>query len=59
MKFFNRLRANIFVTFLNFPFLLACLLCCFLNCRYIFACFVVGICVEADVDTKLLSLKNQ
>ena len=38
-----------FVTFLNFPCLIACLLCCLLMSLFLLVLWL-GICVEVDVD---------
>ena len=39
-----------FVIFLNFPCLIACLLCCLLMSFFFLLVLWLGICVEVDVD---------
>ena len=45
----NRISKH-FVIFLNFPCLIACLLCCLLMSFFFLLVLWLGICVEVDVD---------
>ena len=43
-------RVSKHVIFLDFPRLIACLLCCLLMSFFFWPCLYLGICVEVDVD---------
>ena len=50
----NRVSKH-FVIFLNFPSLIACLLCCLLMSYFFWLVLWLGICVEVDVDRITIS----